>query len=598
MSPRARQWWKSGPETVGHDVAETVLALQANQTQRLQNFELFELLYQPQSSVSSYGLNTGNRIQYNLCKSAGETVVSKMAKNEPAPQVVSIDGDYHVRTRARNLTRFSQGLLYEQNAYAVGLDILRDALIYGTGVPKLTPVNGRVAMERISPRNVFVDEVETQWGPPHQFFEARLASRGKLLEMFGDSRATLEDAPLDTTTSPVDMPPVGATVSDNVLVFEAFYVTHSDAPGRHVIATKSGEVLLNESWDGELPYYPLYYSRPVHGFWGEGLVELLMPVQSEINLICMQITEMLISGATRYIFVNTASKVPDGQFTNNPAGNIIRWSGTIPPMVVSPTIVQPELYTALERKIERGYALAGLSLLSAQSVKPPGLNSGVAQREHKDSESDRFAFLGKQWEGLFMRLVRGGIAMSAKLLENGGSYVVQTPGNRFVQSIDLKNAQLESDAYVIQTHPVSSLPQDPAAKLQTVTEWAQAGWITPTHARRLMSMPDIDAFDSHEQAALEWIEYVVGQITSGEVDDIPIEWQPDEIDDLDAIAYVCRSEILLGKRGNLEPERIALLYKYMQLAVAMKQQMAPPPAPQIQPAPEVPQLPPPLAGNQ
>lgn len=588
----AHRWWTADPSDVGHQVVETCSYLQSNQQQRLLNFEFFELLYQAQTQTTMYSNAVPGpltqRIQYNLSKSVGETIVSKMSKNEPAPQVVSIDGDYHVRSRARKLTQFGRGLLHEQKAYVVGLDVLRDALVYGTGIEKLVPVNGRVGLERIDPRNVFVDDIETRWGPPHQFFEVRLTSRSKLIDMFPDSKDVLEEAERSLVTNPADTTGAATTISDNVRVYEAFYVTHSDEPGRHVIATKGGNVLLSEEWTSSLPYRVLYYSRPIHGFWGEGLVELLLPLQAQINSLCMQLTEMLISGSTRYIFYSVASKLNPQSFTNNPAGNLIPYAGPTPPVVVSPTVVQPELYAALDRYIERGYALAGVSQMSAQSKKEPGLNSGVAQREFKDSESDRFAFLGKQWESFFMELVEGGIEMSAKLLEDGGSYIVKTPGNRFIQSVDLKNAQLESDSYVIQTHPVSSLPQDPAAKLETVVEWTQAGWITPAQARRLMSMPDLDSFDSHDQAALEWIEYVVSQITDGEIDEIPIEWQPDEIDDLDSIVYVCRTEILLGKRGKLEPERLMLLYRYMQLAVAKKAELA---AKQMQQAPAQSQLP-------
>ena len=172
----------------------------------------------------------------------------------------------------------------------------------------------------------------------------------------------------------------------------------------------------------------------------------------------------------------------------------------------TPQVVPAEYYAQLERLKAMAYDQAGISQLSATSQKPAGLNSGAALREYEDVESDRFGPAGEAYASYHIELDRLGIAAARGIAEREGGFKVRAPAGTFLDEIDWKSIDLSESDYTTQVYPVSSLPQDPAGRLQTVTEYVQAGWYSKRVGKKLLAFPDIEQEETLEGASEARIE--------------------------------------------------------------------------------------------
>jgi hypothetical protein len=255
------------------------------------------------------------------------------------------------------------------------------------------------------------------------------------------------------------------------------------------------------------PFVQLSYSKRQIGWGGQGICERLQNIQGEINRNMMLVQRSFWMGGSFKVLLENGSKVVS-QHLNNDVGAIIHYTGTPPQYIVPPTI-QPEIINYIDALIDKAYRQEGISQMTAAGTRPAAELSGRALREMNDSEQDRFMQIQQSVEEAALEAARQMIEVAKDIYKRKGSFKATFPSTKFLETIDWKDIKLEEDEYVLKAFPVSSLPSDPAGKLQTIQEYAQAGWITPRTARRLMSMPDLEMSDSLANAAEEWVCNVI-----------------------------------------------------------------------------------------
>ena len=215
-----------------------------------------------------------------------------------------------------------------------------------------------------------------------------------------------------------------------------------------------------------------------------------------------------------------------------------------------------------------------MSQLSAASQKPAGLNSGKALREYNDIESDRFNTIGKAYEKLFLDLARIAIDKAKEIYAREGGYEVKVPGKKFIESIDWKQIDLDEDDYVMQMFPVSSLPNTPEGRLQTVQEYMQAGIISPRSGRRLLDFPDLDQIEDLANSQEDYLHEILEKI----VDD-GIFTPPDPFDDLKLAQELSLEYYTRAKLQGVEEEKLELLRRFNDQVLVLIQKAMPPPPP-------------------
>lgn len=574
----APQWWTLDGDQVADSISAVLTRMRDNQTLRHTQWVISARLYGNLAPTSLAGVSFSklaatqpalrDRVSYNVIQSVVDAITSKIAKNRPKPLFLTNGGNYRQQRRAKGLNQFCDGVFYENSTHQLGIKVFRDAAVWGDGFIHVFNDGGRVRHERVLPSEIFVDDVEALYGHPRQMHRVKLVDRQVLMKAFPDYKDVIQSA----STARMEDTSRG-NVADVLLVRESWHLPSSaDAKdGKHCISI-DGHLLSDiEPWEHNwFPFARMQWTPRLFGFWGQGLAEQLMNIQLEINKLLWSIQRSFHLAGTFKVLVENGSKIVR-EHLNNDVGSIINYTGA-PPSYVLPPTVQPEVFSHLNMLINRAYEQAGISQLSASSAKPAGLDSGKALREYNDIESDRFTIVGRQFENLFLDVAKLSIE-TIKQIDNAGEYSVSVPGRNEISMIKWKDVNLQDEEYIMQCFPVSSLPNDPAGRLQTVQEYAQAGFLSPRQARRLLDFPDIEQVENLANSAENYLVSVLDKIV-----DKGIYTPPDPFDDLQMARELAIEYYTQGKNTGLEQKKLKMLRTFISQIQSIEDEMnaAPP----------------------
>lgn len=535
------------------------------------NMSLFSFIG---SNISKMDTQTGlpaDRPTYNLIQSASDTLVSRISQSRPAPVFLTDNGDYKERHLAKQLNNFILGEFYQTKAYDKAAFVLRDALVEGTGVIQIYEKDNKVALDRVLLTELLVDPNEAMYGEPRQLYRLKLVDRDMLKAMVPSKKAIIDAAP---NAYPDNSSESSKTVSDLVMVVEAWKLKSGkdSKDGRHMIALASGS-LLDEDYDKEkFPFVFLHYSERLLGFWSQGLAEQLMGTQVEINSLLYTISKAIKLVGVPRVFIEDGSKVTKTS-NNNDIGVIVNYRGVKPSYEVAESNA-PELYQQLQRLIDYGYQQCGVSAMQASSQKPAGLNSGEAIRSYDDISNDRFASLSRKYDNLFVDLAYQIMDLAKDIATREGSYQTVYPNKNGAKEIDLPGMDMLDDPFVIQCFNMSSLPRDPAGRMQKIVEMIQSGMITVKEGRRLLDYPDLEQVEMLANASQERIYQILDEI----IEDGTYT-PPDSFMDLQLANDIVVQYYNLYSKAKLEEERVEMLMNFFQQVQDLKAAAMPPTPP-------------------
>ncbi len=337
-----------------------------------------------------------------------------------------------------------------------------------------------------------------------------------------------------------------------------------------------GCALVDEEYKlDQFPFAVMRYAEPLLGFFGGSLPEEIAGIQLEINRVCRHIQECQRLISYPRIFVEMSSKVNPGHFVNG-IGTFVPYSGTAP-QVSTPQAVGVEVYNWLETLIRRAYEMTGISMLSSTSQKPAGLDSGKALMVYNDIESERFVLIGQAFE----KFIVDDCLRSCMLFRDGD--VVSTASKMDgLEKLKWADIKVPDDQYVMQTFPVSSLPNTPAAKLQMVTDLKNEGYIQPEEAAELLDYPDLDSNAAVRLSPIKLIRKALeNALLEGDYTP-PEPFLPLPIALKTAQAYFCWAQL-----NNFPEKRLALVQQYIEDCIAIQMANAPMPVAPVGPGQQI-----------
>lgn len=586
-SKQVYKWWLAkNDRELAEQLLSTAAYLKESQAYRYRQTSMYARLYGNMPLFNFIGSNMSkmdqiaglptDRPTFNLIQSAVDTLLSRISQSRPAPVFLTDNGDYKERRLAKQLNNFILGEFYQTKTYEKAGTILRDALVEGTGVLKIYETqDNKVGIERLLLTELLVDSNESIYGEPRQIYQLKLVDRSVLMDMCPKFKEVIKNA---DTAYPDNSADSSKTVSDLVMVVEGWRLkSGKDAKdGRHTLACSSGIIFDEEFTKDSFPFVFLHYSTRLLGFWAQGLAEQLMGTQLEINSLLYTISRAIKLVGVPRIFVEAGSKVSKAAF-NNDVGTVIPYTGTKPIYEVAPAVPQ-EMYAQLQRLIDYGYQQCGVSALQASSTKPAGLNSGEAIRSYDDISTDRFAALSRRYDNVFVDLAYQVIDLAKDIAEREGKYSTVYPNKNGTKQIDLPKMSLIQDPFVIQCFNMSSLPRDPAGRMQKITEMIQAGMITIKEGRRLLDYPDLDQVEKLANASEERIFQILDKIVEdGEYT------PPDPFMDLQTATQLSVQYYNLYSASKLEEDRCEMLRNFFNQVQTLVQAAQPPAMPAVAP---------------
>lgn len=610
IEDKERRWWvlssahaeekNSAPqdEKLAESIESSVTKLQKAQTARIRQMSISMRLYGNfsvfgnQSAAYARALMSSaavkDRITYNAIQSIVDTVQSKIGEDKPRPYFLTSGGDYRQQRKAKKLNQWVEGTFYEQKTYEKGNDASRDAEISGDGIVFVYPQNGKVCHERVSAAEIWVDEEEAQYGSPRNLHRVKVVDRDVVAATWPEHAEKIWKAPK------AKAPGGNESASDMVTICESWHLPVMDDKGdlvggvRAVTLPAERVVLEQDEW--RLPFFPFarisWCPRPL-GYWSQGLAEQLQGEQLELNKELWLIQRSMQLAGTIKVLLPTGSKVAKEAISNE-IGAIINYAGNQKPEFFCPEPIAPVYFENVNRIIERMYQKAGVSELSASGKKPAGLNSGAAQREFEDIQSDRFRTWQRRNQNFYVEIALISVAVASEMKK---VKPVRVPSRAAFSTIDWKKdiGRVSTDEFVLQAFPVSKLPRDPAGRLAMIQELVQAGMISPRRGRKLLDYPDVDAENSLAFAQQEIIEKVLDAIVE-DGDYSP----PEPTDDLREAKEMCIEYIQRYRLLGLEDDRLDMLRNWnVQVDELLARTLAPPTAaPPMQGAAQAPPVPP------
>lgn len=439
---------------------------------------------------------SSQRMSYNVIQSVIDTLESKMAKNVVLPTFVTNGGDWSNQKKAKQLTKFTQGLFYEQKFHGKSIYAWKDGAVWGDGFVYVYENNKKVCIERVFPHELLVDIVESINGEPRQLHRVKEMDRDLAREMFPELEEHIN------TVSPASYQDIGGqgTSADLINITESWHLRSGPDADDGVRVICVGDGALCYEYDKDyFPFPHLRYTRNQLGWYGTGVCERLQNLQSELNRSLILKQKSLWMQGSFKVLLEIGSKVVS-QHLNNDVATLIYYSGT-PPQYVTPPATNPELQQWIDSLVNYMLAQEGISRMSTTGEAPLGVESGKALRTLVQVSDDRFAFMMQEQEEFVLEVARQAVNVARDIYNSTGKYETIFPDKRFMETIDWKDIDLKEEEYTLKAYPTSGLSDDIAGRLSEIQELTQAGMVSPRTARRLLDMPDVEVNDALANAA-------------------------------------------------------------------------------------------------
>ncbi len=606
----AKSWWNLDDGSLPDVLTDILTTLRWRQSILTTQRQMSARLYCNQNPMGYWGLSANRlltqspaargRLRYNVIKSVCDTVQAKIAKNHPLPLFLTNGAHYRLRRRAQKLSDACKGIFEENRIEELAPKWCMDAELQGSGFVHVYAEFERVKFERVMADEIWCDELQAFTGLPRSLFRVKHVDRDQLIALFQGKaeKDAIEQAEAATQQELGGTSYVALPVSDLIQVCEAWHLPSGPETkdGVHVIAIKDA-VLLREAWTrGYFPFAKLDWSPKPWGYFGIALAEEIEPQQLEINRTLWTIQESQMAMGSYKIWAKTGSNI-DVNHLNDEIGAIIESEER--PEYLTPPAVQAEVYQHLQTTIAQAYQQAGLSQAQSTGQNPLGPSaSGAAIRELEFIENDRFQTFGQAYERGHVDLGRLAIDTAHDIaVKTGKAYEFSVSEKKFLKrySLTAKELDLDERECRLQVFPISSLPNTPAARMQTVTELVQAGWLSPRQGRRLMRFPDLDQVGALQDAIEERIHDALETIVD-EGEYLP----PDSYMQLDLAKEIVLEYVNLYASPSLEleEEKLELLMQWSDQVDYLVQKSLPPAMPGLPGAPGTPQAnpePPPVS---
>ena len=509
--------------------------------------------------------DTGPIPMLNVLRSMVDTVCSKLAQMKVRPFFNPVNGNWRTRKICRGALQFFDLWFDNQHLFKKAILSRRDSLVFEVGTVWLNDDEGTA--ERIMPWDFLFDRAEFHYGQL-----TRVAVRRRTYPVGYLANADWLTAKWKAEIKRNRIQKVKLVYYYDLLGGKKSYWINDE-----FVAEKPIDFTCS-------PVVWTFYSDPIKGAFSVSLVDDQYTSQTLVDTIAERLELAVELTPANFTLLPEGSNLKRSMWSNE-TGAVYEYMPqpfvNAVPQVINPAPISPEYLEILKYVIESMYSLEGVSQLSATSVKPTGITSGVALETLQNVESERFEVLQDEHQNFLMRITETAIEVFPK----NADILPKTVGRAVIKWKEVKE---QRGLYSIQFAPVSALSKDPQTKMQQVEKLLSMKIIPPDEAPEYLEFPDTEKLMSNLTAVEDVLEHIVERaIEDGEFEyDLVVpgtmleQWVLRELYRLDAadededIVANCRQFLGVVQKNN----------------AAMAQTQAPPPQP---PAPAQPPMQPP-----
>lgn len=482
--------------------------------------------------------DTSYNPQLNIIASIVDTLTSKISQSKVRPFFNTINGSFKDIQVVKQAQQFFDVFYDDQNVNKKISEAFKDSAIFDTGVIYVNDED--YCIEKALPFHVYVRPAEVTYG--------------KLTRVYYERK----DYPVTL------LPEKVFKKFKNKNLEYVDYGLYYDTVNKTKAYICNGSFVMAEDYEREvLPFVFIYYKIPGIGSTSISVADATYAIQDEINILMAKIKDasQLNSALTHFIPEGSDIKVTQ---LNNRTGNVIKYKPipgvTNPIHSATQQFIDNQYITLLEKLIEKAYELNGISMLSAQSKKPTGIESGVALSTLEDVESDRFETQLNQVIRMYVDVCKTCIAVF-----NPNENILPEITNR--TNVKWKELVKESKNMSIQYSAADSLSKDPSTKLTQLQQLAMAGIIPTSRISQFLQLPDLEQGYSLSNNAIDAVMEIIKECVEEDNYDVP-----------EYIPFVLLKEEIINTQLSLraagQEKNMADIQKLMKLYQKVEEQEA------------------------
>ena len=529
------------------------------------NGQRTEMIYDLYNNPVSFYFQASddNRIPWpieNVIKSCIDTKVSKMSQLKVRPFYNPVNGLWKTRKVCRVGQQWSDEWYKREKIYKSANMAYRDAQIFDIGhiwVDEVTRIP-----RRIMPWEYYADPAEQTF---KQYSRCMVKFRQYPLWALKD---LFSAKPQSIAAQSYERQPFGRCTD-----YRIYY--HLTEGYRYDIVDK--EVLKKTKIDFKRPpVASIYYCPPVKGIWSPSLADDLLTLQKELDLVNEKIHDAEENTPANFVLIPTVGGVKASTMDAGKAALLHTYEPVpgvnTPATVVTPASVNPQLLERRKQILESMYNISGVSMLSAQSKRPSGINSGVMLDTLEDVESERFNFEQQNFEQFCMEINEIAIDVFPEDMDI-------LPKRKERPGVTWKQIKDEREFYSIQFAPASALSNTPKTKMEQVEKLQKMGLIGPEWVAEMLQFPDLEKSYGIATANRDYIEYVTERAAEEGI------FEFDEVLNFDDLYKNVMIEIMKLNADEEEDKIIANLIAFLKVIKGKMDAMIKAATPPASPAP-------------
>lgn len=503
---------------------------------------------------SQLGSNAGvPRINLNLTAALIDTLTAKLASLTILPRAITNRANAKGRQQAEDLNNIIKGLMHKFDIHHLVTLAMRDAMINKVGYIKVVKdkKNSEVKLERLYANEVIIDPSDGYYNNPYKIIHKKLVPISVAAKLYPKFKDQIEAAHIVEVRQGMNT----LNYTPSIVIVEAWCKNSYMKKGRHVIAIEN-TTILDEPYDKD--YFPIIkidYNRAPVGWIGQSVVDELAPLQKEVDrIVATQQAIMKLVSVPR-VFYDINSQMKPEHFTNK-VGIMIGMDlkNGVAPIIHNGNAMPPELNAQLEFLITQMYQRVGLTPMDTQGQAPTNLESGEALRTLGDIKSERWQMLKQTFELQHIQVIE---TLLKELTEI--DFKINTI-DRDIGLKELSSSIIPKDfnSFVLQIVPTSSLPTDPAGRIDTIERFVQNGFIDREYAADLLQMPDLESHVSMSSAPRKFIELSIEEML-----ETGTYIAPEPYDNLDLAMMIALRQYSWERMNDKDETKLKLLRRYM-----------------------------------
>lgn len=415
--------------------------------------------------VANIDVDTGILPAINVGRSMALTLQSKLAQTKGRVFFDAVNGTWETVKLIRNAQIYFDAFTDLDKTYGKQRAAILSALVFEYGVIHIDPI--AKGTEFIRPWEYFVDPAEVSYGK---------VSRSYIKQ---------EQYPLSAITG--KLPDSLKNLLDADPHVKVSYFRYYDLKDKKRRDFANSELVAEYPLESERnPFSVFYYQEPIKGLYSTSLIDNVYPNQRQIDDVLQRIHDALTLSPANTIYVPTGNDYNIAKMISNKVGNVVPYNPAAGSVVVAtPAPIDPGYYSALEFFIKQSYESEGISMLSAQSKKPSGVNSGVALDTLQDVESERFQAVLDQ----LIDFQKSIVDIMIEVFPANDDILPKEKNRSNTKWKEIKKAR---EGYSLQSSLASVLSKDPKVKMEQIEKLQQQGIINPYMAASLLEIPDIN----------------------------------------------------------------------------------------------------------